>query len=119
MKKIMDNKKILLFAVLGILLLIAGVIFALNFRPKEAKKKEDEIVSKDKLLEDATGFTKEDAINEVKKIFTGDNYKFEATTDDEDNYIVTATNIINDSKTVFIVDPQTGTYYIDMGNKEE
>ena len=109
------NKKILLIVAAAVVIIIIGIFVAVLGNDKEEKDKkpsqESGINATEQTVEDEYGFSKEDAINVIKGVFNSDSYEYEATIREDNMYIVTVTNQDSDSKYVYIVDPNNGSFY--------
>lgn len=112
LKKIKENK-LLLGIIGGIVLILIIVIIVVSSSSTDEKDKdkesENKIISNEQIVEDEYGFSKEDAINAVKPRYNSDNYEFEATTREDNMYIVTVKNIDTESITKYVVDPNNGS----------
>ncbi len=115
------NKMYLWLAVIivSIIVIIVGVVMAMNNGKDKAKdgdknkdkpeQKEEYVLNEDK-IEEQYGFTKEEAIAIIKNIFNGDGYEFTAKIRIDNMYVVTVTNKDIDSKYVYIVNPNDGSF---------
>lgn len=109
------NKKMLLIVVAAVVIIVIGILVAVLSNDKEEKGKkpsqETGINATEQTVEQEYGFSKEDAINVIKGVFNSDSYEYEATIREDNMYVVTVTNPDSDSKYVYIVDPNDGTFY--------
>ncbi len=115
MKFIKNNLRVIIALLIAVILIVTGVILLNNDKPNNDN---DNPVIDKKVTEDdivvATGMTKEEAIEIVKVNFGSDNYEFSATATNDGLYKVTVTNVVDDSKIIYYVDPSNGSSYIDM-----
>lgn len=112
-----DNSKINIIIVVA---LVAVVVVSLALLvpsltkkdPKKEEKKEtnEKIEVTEKTISEEYGFTKDDAIKAVKKIYNSDNYSFEAEVRNDNMYIVTVTNTDTNESQKYLVDPNDGTF---------
>ncbi len=116
MKFIKNNLRVVIAVGIAIVLIVTGVILLNN--NNDSKTNGDDVIDNTKVKEDNiianTGMSSEDAIKLVKENFGSDNYKFSAEVTDDGLYKVTVTNVVDDSKIIYYVDPTTGSAYIDM-----
>ena len=111
-KRIKENK--LLLGIIGgvvLILIIILIVASLSSKDEKDKDKESEnkVISNEQTVENEYGFSKEDAVNAIKLRYNSDNYEFEATTREDNMYIVTVKNIDTESITKYIVDPNNGS----------
>ena len=134
------NKKLVLSVLIALVALIIIVVLVIALSGNDEKKPnnnggnnsgsgngsgDEEVIDKDAIIsdedtiEDEYGFSKEDAINEVKKSYHSDNYKFEAKARKDNMYEVTVTNTDTNTAVVYEVDPNDGTftYITDIGEE--
>ena len=117
------NKKLVLGVMIALAVLIVIIVLVAALSKKEEEtptgnkgSSEEEVIDKDAIIsnedtiEDEYGFSKEDAINAVKKIYHSDNYKFEAKARKDNMYEVTVTNTDTNTAVVYEVDPNDGTF---------
>lgn len=112
-----NNSKINIVIVVA---LVAVVVVALalvvpSLTKKESKKEEktetkENVKVTEKTVSEEYGFTKDDAINAVKKVYNSDNYSFEAEVRNDNMYIVTVTNTDTNESQKYLVDPNDGTF---------
>lgn len=116
MKFIKNNLRVVIAVGIAIVLIVTGVILLNN--NNDSKTNGDDVIDNTKVKEDNiianTGMSSEDAKKLVKENFGSDNYKFSAEVTDDGLYKVTVTNIIDDSKIIYYVDPTTSSAYIDI-----
>ncbi len=109
-----NNKKgVLIGVAVIIILLVVGIIILLNVDKKpddEKKPGNDKVISDEETIEEEYGFSKEDAIEVIKKIYLSDNYEFSAEAREDNMWIVTVKNIETGSETKYVVDPNNGTH---------
>lgn len=119
MKFIKENLRLIIAVFIALLLIIIGVILLNTTKEEKKKEPSKEVVEQNKedKLVDATGMTKEDAIEIVKENFESDNYEFSATVTNDGLYKVVVTNTVDESKIVYFVDPTDGRYYVDLETK--
>lgn len=111
----MNNKKenkektvvTILISILVLIIIVIVGMTAINGKGNEGSKKPNDKQKGPDSSQIAKeyGVTEEDAINVIKKIYTGDNYKFSVTTNSNSMYVVTVTNEDTNTKTVYEVDP--------------
>ena len=131
------NKKLVLGVLIGLAVLIIIIVLVIALAKKDAKTPsgnkgnnggsgngevaidKDAIISNEDTLEDEYGFSKEDAINAIKKIYHSDNYKFEAKARKDNMYEVTVINTDTNTAVVYEVDPNDGsfTYITDISEE--
>lgn len=113
LKKIKENK-LLLGIIGGVVLILIIILIVASLSSKDEKDKdknkesENKVISNEQTVEEEYGFSNEDAINAVKPRYNSDNYEFEATTREDNMYIVTVKNIDTESITKYVVDPNNG-----------
>jgi len=116
MKFIKENRRVVIAILIAIVLIISGIILiGVNKDEKAPIKQPETEESIEEDLNNATGFSKEDAVKVVKENFTSDNYEFTATATKDGLYKVVVKNIVTDSKIIYYVDPTDGNAYIDLG----
>lgn len=115
MKFIKNNLRVIIALLIAVILIVTGVILLNNDKPSNNNDNPviDKNVTEDDIIA-ATGMTKEEAIEIVKVNFGSDNYEFSATATNDGLYKVTVTNVVDDSKIIYYVDPSNGSSYIDM-----
>lgn len=116
MKFIKENMRLVIAVVIAMVLIITGVVL-INATKEEEKTNapQKEQISNEESLNDATGFSKDDAIDIVKVNFESDNYEFTATATNDGLYKVVVKNIVTESEIIYYVDPINGNAYIDLG----
>lgn len=100
------NKSMFLKIIIVLIVVIILVFLALHFINKKDDNSYVEGPNENSMANDY-GFTKEDAIEIVKVSYNSDNYEFSVSANDNNQYIVVVTNILNNEKTTFIVNPNT------------
>ncbi|MBQ7136753.1 MAG: hypothetical protein IJO43_02095 [Bacilli bacterium] len=119
MKFIKKNIRLTVAVIIALGLILAGVV--LLFINDDNQKKNPDVPVKEETREEqmveATGMTKEQAIEIVKENFGSDNYEFTAEATNDGFYKVTAKNTVEDTETVYYVDPTNGSYYVDLETK--
>lgn len=116
MKFIKSNIRLIVAVVIAIILIVVGVFFLNNNKPAEDSPN-DTLVSEEKReeqIKEITGMSKEEAIDIVKENFGSDNYEFKAEATEDGLYKVVVTNTIEKTTITYFVDPNDGTFYIDM-----
>ena len=134
------NKKLVLGVLIGLVALIVIIVLVVALSGSDEKKPnnnesnnsgngngsgdeevidKDAIISNEDTIEDEYGFSKEDAINAVKKIYHSDNYKFEAKARKDNMYEVTVTNTDTNTADVYEVDPNDGSFVYITNISEE
>ena len=120
MKFIKENMRLVIAVLIAVILIVSGVII-LNINKDNQEKPEDSNVNEQESIEEslnnATGFSKEDAIEIVKDNFESDNYEFIATATNDGLYKVVVKNTVTKSEIIYYVDPTNGNAYIDLGTK--
>lgn len=115
MKFIKNNLRVIIAVGIAIILIVTGVLLLNN---DSNNKNNGDVVDNEKLKEEdvisVTGVSSDDAIELVKKNFGSDNYEFSAELTADGLYKVTVTNVVDDSKIIYYVDPTTNTAYINM-----
>lgn len=107
--------------IVSIIVIIVGVVMAMNNgkdknkdddknKDKDIPEQKEEYVSDEAKIEEQYDFTTEDAIAIIKNIFNGDGYEFTAKIRIDNMYVVTVTNKDIDSKYVYIVNPNDGSF---------
>ncbi len=110
------NKKInLIILIVAIVLIVSGIAIALFGGNSEKEKEKDKngeknIVSNEETVEDEYGFTKQDAIEVIKKIYNSDSYEFKAEVREDNMYIVTVSNPDTNSEYKYVVNPNDGSF---------
>ncbi len=113
--KLKKNKKIVIGAILIVIAAILLVLLLTNVFKKDNNKsnhEERKVESDEKSIEEDYHFTKDDAINIIKKIYNSDNYEFDALADVDNTYIVTVTNTDTNESTKYKVDPSDGSFSV-------
>jgi len=114
MKFIKNNLRVVIAVALSFILIIAGMIFlALE---KEEDTPNNEIGQEEKLeqITEITGMSGNDAIEIVKANFYSNNYEFKVEVTNDSLYKVTAISSIDNSKTIYYVDPTNKMAYADI-----
>lgn len=105
--------------IVSIIVIVIGVVMAMNNgkdktkdddKNKDIPEQKEEYVSDEGKIEEQYNFTTEDAIAVIKNIFNGDGYEFTAKIRIDNMYVVTVTNKDIDSKYVYIVNPNDGSF---------
>ena len=110
------NKKInLIILIAAIVLIISGIMIALfsgngNKEKDKGQNEEKNIVSNEETVEEEYGFTKQDAIEVIKKIYNSDSYEFKAEVREDNMYIVTVSNPDTNSEYKYVVNPNDGSF---------
>ena len=107
------NIIIVVILVAVVVVSFALVIPSLTKKDKKTEKKEEtkEVVEvNEKIVSEEYGFTKDDAIKAVKKVYNSDNYTFAAEVRKDNMYIVTVTNTDTNESQKYLVDPNDGTF---------
>lgn len=129
---IMNNKKLALGILAGVVVIIIVIILVVALTGNDDKTSnknnnnnngggsgngngeeqypDDAIFSDEDTIEEEYDFSKEDAINAVKKLYHSDNYTFEAKARKDNMYEVTVTNTDDNTTYVYEVDPNDGTF---------
>ena len=116
MKFIKENMRLVIAVLIATVLIITGVVLiTINKSEDTPNTPQEEQESVEESLNNATGFSKEDAINIVKENFQSDNYEFTATATNDGLYKVVVKNIVTESEIIYYVDPTNGNAYIDLG----
>jgi len=100
-------------AALLIIIVLIILVVVLSGKEDEKPEKEDDIkiiVSDENTIKEEYGFSKEDAIEVVKKSYNSDNYEFSAKAREDNKYIVTVKNTETGSTYQYVVDPNDGSY---------
>lgn len=112
-KKQMKKTNIIVFAV-ALILILVGVLIAFSNKDEKEKEKtgnsEEQIVATEETVENEYGFTKQDAIDVIKKIYKSDSYEFKAEIREDNMYIVTVSNPDTDSEYKYVVNPNDGSF---------
>ncbi len=118
MKFIKSNIREVVFVSMAILLIIVCYLL-LVYDSKHSEKVNpiDESERLEDQIKEITGMSKEDAIELVKPNLESENYVFASEITNDSLYKVTATNTINDEKTIYYVDPTNSKVYIDIDAK--
>ena len=122
------NKKLAIGIIAGIVALIIIIILVVSLTGNKDEKEpgknnnggtgnneeeqypDDAIFSDEETIKNEYGFSKEDAINTIKKFYHSDNYTFEAKARKDNMYEVTVTNTDTKEITVYEVDPNDGSF---------
>ena len=110
------NKKInLIILIAAIVLIISGIMIALfsgngNKEKDKGQNEEKNIVSNEETVEEEYGFTKQDAIEVIKKIYNSDSYEIKAEVREDNMYIVTVSNPDTNSEYKYVVNPNDGSF---------
>ena len=116
MKFIKENMRVVIAVIIAIILIVTGsILMGITKNEKAPVKPHEEQENIEENLNDATGFSKEDAISVVKENFGSDNYEFNATATNDGLYKVVVKNTITNSEIIYYVDPTNGNAYIDLG----
>lgn len=117
MKFIKENLRLVIAVAIAFILIITGVILLNVNKDEEVNNKVPSVQeeTREEQLVNATGMTKEDAIEIVKENFGSDNYSFDASATQDGLYKVVVTNTVEESTITYFVDPTTGIAYVDMG----
>jgi len=116
MKFIKENMRLVIAVLIAIVLIVTGVfLISINKNEETPSTPQEKQESIEESLNDATGFSKEDAIDVVKEYFKSDNYEFTATATNDGLYKVVVKNIVTDGEIIYYVDPTNGNAYIDLG----
>lgn len=87
--------------------------------PEEEQYPDDAIFSDEETIKNEYGFSKEDAINVIKKFYHSDNYEFEAKARKDNMYEVTVVNTETNTADVYEVDPNDGSFVYITNISEE
>lgn len=119
MKFIKENIRLVVAVIIALILITIGVIllYVDNNENKDNYEKPVVEQTREEQLVNATGMTKEDAIELVKENFGSDNYEFTATATNDGMYKVVVKNVVEETKIVYYVDPSNGTFYVDLETK--
>lgn len=113
-EKLKKNRNMLIASIIGAIVLVVAIIIVIvlviNNNDKEKEKEPEKVYSTEKTVEEEYGFTKQNAIDAVKDVFNSDNYKFDAEVREDNMYVVTVTNIEDNTKMVYLVDPNDGSF---------
>ncbi len=113
-EKLKKNRKLLIASIIGVIVLVVAIIvvivLVINNNDKEKTEKPEQVKPTEETVEKEYGFSKQDAIDAVKDIFNSDNYAFVAEVRNDNMYIVTVTNTEDNTKTVYLVDPNDGSF---------
>ena len=111
MRFIKENLRVIIAVFIALTLIaICTILLAIYDDTKENNKQEN---IKEQIIE-ITGMTSDDAIDIVKDNFYSNNYEFMAEATSDSLYKVIVTNIIDNGKTIYYVDPSNGQSYIDI-----
>lgn len=126
------NKKLVLTILSGTVACIIIVILVISLVKDNDKKNgnsnntngnkdnENAIYSDDDTVKDEYGFSKEDAINVIKKIYNNsENYNFTAKARKDNMYEVTVTSHETKKADVYVVDPNDGSFTYMTDIKED
>lgn len=112
-KKQIKKTNIIIF-VAAVILILVGVLIAFSNKDEKEKEKtgnsEEQIVATEETVENEYGFTKQDAIDVIKKIYKSDSYEFKAEIREDNMYIVTVSNPDTDSEYKYVVNPNDGSF---------
>lgn len=115
-EKLKKNRNMLIASIIGAIVLVVAIIVVIvlvinnNDKDKEKPNEQEQFKPTEETVEEEYGFTKQKAIDTVKGIYNSDNYKFDAEVRNDNMYIVTVTNTEDNTKTVYLVDPNDGSF---------
>ena len=109
---IKNHKKKIISISIGIIILIIVfvLVFALGDKKQNNKNNDNSVSDNENSNSNEYVFTEEDAINVIKAMYSGDNYKFEAKAKPDNMYEVVVINIETNTADVYEVDPTDGSY---------
>ncbi len=113
-KKLKKNRNMLIASIIGAIVLVVAivvvVVLVINNNDRDKDKDKEKINSTEETVEKEYGFTKQNAIDAVKGVFNSDNYTFDAEVRSDNMYVVTVTNTEDNTKMVYLVDPNDGSF---------